>query len=172
MLLCNILSVMWCIFPLFHCEENKKKMLLNIITDWTLGEAADVAGFGGCVSHHWAVDATDAVVTHVQRGEISPHRDDSGDRTPRLHPLRLPLRELTRLWDEDRLRRHINETRQYQYSATHNSNTQTCTVFDLKCTIIDSVERWMLIVTKLDLREDKPRICWELHSVIWRKTQQ
>ena len=33
------------------------------------------------VSHHRAVDGADAVVAHVQRSQISPHRDYRGDGT-------------------------------------------------------------------------------------------
>lgn len=43
------------------------------------------------MSHHRAVYGADAVVAHVQRGQVSPHGDDSGDGTARLRPLRLPL---------------------------------------------------------------------------------
>lgn len=53
------------------------------------------------VSHHRSVDGVDAVVTHVQRGQVPPQRNDSCDRAARLRSLCLPLRDLTCLWDKN-----------------------------------------------------------------------
>lgn len=65
------------------------------------------------MSHHWAVNGADAVVAHVQRGQVSPHRNDSSDRTARLYALRFPLGELAGLRDQDRLedKAHVDHTK-------------------------------------------------------------
>lgn len=39
-------------------------------------------------------------------------------------------------------------------------------------TIIVSVQWWMLRVARLDRREAKPWICWELQSLIWNQTER
>lgn len=42
----------------------------------------------------------------------------------------------------------------------------------LNRTIIVSVEWWILRVARLDLRDDTPWICWELHSLIWEQKER
>lgn len=82
------------------------------------------------MSHHWVVDGADAVVTHVQRRQVSPHGNDSRDRTARLRPLSLPLWELARLRDQDRLEEartrishNIQHLTQNSWDAVWNINT-------------------------------------------------
>lgn len=55
------------------------------------------------VPHHWTVYGADAVVAHVQCCQVSPHGNESRDRTAGLRPLSLPLWELARLRDQDGL---------------------------------------------------------------------
>lgn len=114
--------------------------------------------------HHWTVYGADAVVAHVQRCQVSPHRDESRDRTAGLRPLSLPLWELARLRDQDGLEADTKMTR----PAARHARTQTLQPStQSEVTIIVSVDRWMLRVARLDLRDDRPSICWELHSLIW-----
>lgn len=108
-------------------------------------------------SHHRSVDGADAVVAHVQRGQVSPHGNDSCDRAARLRPFRLPLGELARLRDQDRL--NVARTRHAKLvHGTHDMHEHVyCSgACSLNCTIIVSVEWWILRVARLDLRDDRP----------------
>lgn len=123
------------------------------------------------VSHHWAVDGTDAVVAHVQRGQVTPQRNNSCDWTARLCTLRFPLWEFAWFWNQDRLKNKVSITTYISTEQTMYSLNVNMWYVIIKFTIIVSVVRWILIVARLDLRDDKPCICWELHSLIWRNTK-
>lgn len=145
-----------------------QKTLANIKTngqkwtllDWRSGLCLGLVG----ASHHWTVYGADAVVAHVQCCQVSPHRNESRDRTARLRPLSLPLWELARLRDQDGLEA---DTKMTGPVARHAPTQILQPSTQSEVTIIVSVDRWILRVARLDLRDDTPSICWELHSLIW-----
>lgn len=95
-------------------------------------------------AHHWAVDGTDAVVAHVQCGQISPHRNKSCDWTTRLCTLRFPLWEFAWFRHQDRLKRH-HDTRQYRthvVQPTQEYYSKSCKVHHHSfCSAVDTHSR-------------------------------
>lgn len=144
-------------FSLANIKTNGQKWTL---LDWRSGLCLGLVG----ASHHWTVYGADAVVAHVQCCQVSPHRNESRDRTAGLRPLSLPLWELARLRDQDGLEA---DTKMTGPVARHARTQILQPSTQSEVTIIVSVDRWILRVARLDLRDDRPSICWELHSLIW-----
>lgn len=122
------------------------------------------------VTHHGSVNCLYTVVTHVQRRQVFPHRDENCNSTVRLRPLWFPLRQLARLWDQDGLEAEHNARLNAKDRKLTGKMQQRSSQRDT--TIMVSVDWWMLSVARLDLRDDKPWICWELHSLSWGPKQR